>query len=106
MTEHATSSTSRQSIITTADRVFDAARKIESTNAHHPVHLGGCIGPLSDVKCRCGVTDLMYAIRAYDKSIIDTAEALSRSKVVVTWPNGTKVEVRRETDEEAEARRG
>ena len=30
----------------------------------------------SDGKCKCGISDLMFAIRAYDKAISDMAEAL------------------------------
>lgn len=48
-------------------RIIRAARKLATVNEHHPTHLGGCIGPLSDVTCRCGVTDVRFAVLALDK---------------------------------------
>lgn len=63
-------------LVSGLDRLYAAARKITEGNGYHPTHLGGCIGPLSDIKCKCGITDLHYAVRAYDKAIHDTAIAL------------------------------
>lgn len=48
-------------------RIIRAARKLTEANGHHPTHLGGCIGPLSDVTCACGVTDVRFAVLALDK---------------------------------------
>lgn len=60
-------------------RVLDAARKIENgpLAGRLPSHLGGCIGPLSDTKCQCGLSDLRFAIRALD---------VKADQPLVEWP--------------------
>lgn len=51
------------------DRVVDAARKVEGSPlaGFYPGHVGGCIPrSYSDVSCKCGLSDLRFAIRALD----------------------------------------
>jgi hypothetical protein len=57
--------------------VWKAVRKVIDNKGYYPTHLGGCIGMLSSPECDCGITDLHFAVRAYDKLLTEMAQAMS-----------------------------
>jgi hypothetical protein len=50
-------------------RVLDAAIKVRNYE-RWPNHLGDCIGPLSETRCDCGLSDLRFAVMALDRAEI------------------------------------